>query len=370
MSALQATVRNTSSGVLRFSFLPPHGVTLQPNETYSWFGTITDVGTSAGPEVSSRARAFRAFQFCLDNSLLAIIEAGSQLSGQEVALGNFPVGGVIGTASATVDIAAGISIAQTTAGQTLTLPPPSDTAASRIVIVSNTGSAAVTLHGSSLPPGQSSIAIWNAVDESWRMIATGASTSSDGVFFTNEPPVGPGGLGQATFVLSGDYEGFLYVHDGAAWVYQTQYRVPVFTVEPEPTLQRVIDIAAAISGEFYVDYASGGSLFRYRIFDTGIVEGPMSGGSGSFVFPPDAVGSLRNDGSGNLSWQDANRQYTHTQVTPSSTWNVNHGLNAQVDSVNIYVGGQLVGADVEIVDLNNLTITFAAAEVGIAVVET
>jgi hypothetical protein len=370
MSALQTTVRNTSAGELRFSFLPPHGVILQPNETYSWLGTLADVGAAAGPETGSRARAFRAFQFCLDNNLLTLLDSGTTPAGVEVSLGDFPTGGVIGTAADTIDTAAGIGIAQTTPGQSLTLPAPSDLSASRIVAVSNTGTTAFSLEGALIGVGQSSLAIWSATDSEWRMVSAG-SGAAGGAFFTSDIPVGPGEVGQITFVVAGDYEGFLYVHDGADWVYQTQYRVPVFTVEPEPTLQRVIDIAAELPfGEFYVDYAESGTLSRYRIFANGIVEGPMTGGGGSLDLPPDALGNLRNDGSGNLSWQDANRQYTHTQATPSAVWNVNHNLNSQVDSVNIYVGGQLVGADVTIVDLDNLTITFAAPEVGIAIVET
>jgi hypothetical protein len=173
MSTLQTTVRNVSSGALRFSFLPPHGIILQPNETYTWLGTLGDVGASAGHETGSRARAFRAFQYCLDNNLLELFDNVASMSGTEVTLGDFIVGGVVGSAATTVDVATGISIAQITPGQTLLLPPPSDTTITRVVAISNTGAAEFSMHGASIGAGESGVAVWNVADAEWRLVAAG-----------------------------------------------------------------------------------------------------------------------------------------------------------------------------------------------------
>lgn len=62
-------------------------------------------------------------------------------------------------------------------------------------------------------------------------------------------------------------------------------------------------------------------------------------------------------------------QYTHTQAVPALTWNVSHNLNGIIDSVNIYVGGQKVTANINIEDANNLTISFGIARVGYAIIE-
>ena len=74
-------------------------------------------------------------------------------------------GGDIGTAAATVDVATSFNVNQTTASQTLTLPDPTDTAAGRIVFVSNVGSASFTMYGDAIAAGGSSTFIWNGT--SW-----------------------------------------------------------------------------------------------------------------------------------------------------------------------------------------------------------
>lgn len=61
-------------------------------------------------------------------------------------LGNFPVGGVIGTAPNTVDIANSFQITQTTAGQILSLPVPSVPDDGVLVDIINNGTASFTMH--------------------------------------------------------------------------------------------------------------------------------------------------------------------------------------------------------------------------------
>jgi hypothetical protein len=73
MNELRTTVKNISGTALRFSFLPPHGVLLEPGETYSWTGNLTDIGGAAGQEPASRSRAHRALQSSLDSGLLEVI---------------------------------------------------------------------------------------------------------------------------------------------------------------------------------------------------------------------------------------------------------------------------------------------------------
>lgn len=73
MNELRTTVKNISGTALRFSFLPPHGVQLEPDETYSWTGNLTDIGGAAGQEPASRSRAYKAMQNALTTGLLEVI---------------------------------------------------------------------------------------------------------------------------------------------------------------------------------------------------------------------------------------------------------------------------------------------------------
>ncbi len=98
-----------------------------------------------------------------------------------LALSNFAGGGSIGTAATTVDIYTSISVAQTTAGQTLTLPTPTtNTTYGRLLYISNIGTTSFTLLGSAVSVGQSATVIWSNTNggASWQYSvgATGSTT--------------------------------------------------------------------------------------------------------------------------------------------------------------------------------------------------
>ncbi len=101
--------------------------------------------------------------------------AGATLFGA-TAIGNIAGGGNIGSAAATVDVATTFDVNQTTAGQTLTLPAPTNTASGRIVYVNNVGSTNFTMYGETIETGSSSTFIWNG--SSW---TTSVSFSNTGV---------------------------------------------------------------------------------------------------------------------------------------------------------------------------------------------
>jgi hypothetical protein len=86
-----------------------------------------------------------------------------------LALGNFAAGGSIGAAADTVDKFACIQIAQTTAGQTVTIPSPTITTAGRLCILQNTGSQSVTAVGAAIAAGAAAIITWNGA--AWARVA-------------------------------------------------------------------------------------------------------------------------------------------------------------------------------------------------------
>lgn len=77
------------------------------------------------------------------------------------AVGNFASGGSVGLAPATVDANAVLTVAQTTASQTLTLPAPTAAASVRKLLVANIGSASFTMYGSAIAAGATHSYLWN-----------------------------------------------------------------------------------------------------------------------------------------------------------------------------------------------------------------
>lgn len=91
-----------------------------------------------------------------------------------LALGNFATGGAIGTAAATVDAYTVITINQTTSGQTLTIPTPTNAAAGHVLYISNIGSTSFTLLSAPLNTGATATLVWNG--SAWTF--SGADASS------------------------------------------------------------------------------------------------------------------------------------------------------------------------------------------------
>jgi fibronectin-binding autotransporter adhesin len=102
-------------------------------------------------------------------------------------LGDFPTGGSIGLASATVDVSTTLTLTQTTAGQTITIPSPTSAAAGRLVYLTNRGSASVVISNLSLnlSGGNTTTMLWNGI--AW----TAAGTSSNGNYIINGTTVQP-----------------------------------------------------------------------------------------------------------------------------------------------------------------------------------
>jgi len=90
----------------------------------------------------------------------ALINNGSTTNTVD-ALTNFATGGSIGTAATTVDIYTSISIAQTTGGQTITIPnPTASTTYGKLLYISNIGSQPFGLLTATLNPGSTATLVW------------------------------------------------------------------------------------------------------------------------------------------------------------------------------------------------------------------
>lgn len=93
-------------------------------------------------------------------------------------------GGTLGgglAASASVDVYTSISIAQTTASQTITLPTPTaSTSYGRILYISNVGTTSFTMLGTTVSPGSSITVLWSNTNggASWQIVSNGSSANS------------------------------------------------------------------------------------------------------------------------------------------------------------------------------------------------
>lgn len=103
--------------------------------------------------------------------------------GKTYAISDLPTGGVIGLANVSVDNARQINITQTTAGQSLTLPSPTESSVSFHTAVANTGTASFVILGLKVPVNSVAFIAWNSITSLWTthdMIMGGATNSLAG----------------------------------------------------------------------------------------------------------------------------------------------------------------------------------------------
>ena len=98
-----------------------------------------------------------------------VAATGALSLGNTVAVTNKASGGTIGTAAATVDVARIITLNQTTAGQTVTIPDPTATTVVRDLYFINIGSQSVTVLGAALAAGIPRHAVWTGT--AWKTVA-------------------------------------------------------------------------------------------------------------------------------------------------------------------------------------------------------
>ena len=157
---------NTFTGVNTFSSA---GTALQVTNNASIGGTlgVTGLTTATGGLTTGNNSLFTNGGATLNNTLAI---GNKDYSGS----GNT---GTIGTAATTVDIYTNFTIAQTTAGQTLTIPSPTSTTTGRLIYITNIGSAGYTMAGAVVSPGVTMQFVWNSTTSSWSLVTSGVSGS-------------------------------------------------------------------------------------------------------------------------------------------------------------------------------------------------
>ena len=141
-------------------------------------------------------------------------------SSAPLTIANLPTGGVIGTAAATVDINSVALINQTTAGQTFTLPTPTNATLGQTFIVVANSTASIICYGNTIPAGSGGSFLWNG--SAW--VSVGISSSSGGTGTGSAQFYGLNLINQELILTTGagsynasDYADYLIAPDGIVW---------------------------------------------------------------------------------------------------------------------------------------------------------
>ena len=144
-------------------------------------------------------------------------------SSAPLTIANLPTGGVIGTAAATVDINSVALINQTTAGQTFTLPTPTNATLGQTFIVGAIGTASIICYGNTIPAGSGGSFLWNG--SAW--VSVGISSSSGGTGTGSAQFYGLNLINQELILTTGagsynasDYADYLIAPDGIVWSFE------------------------------------------------------------------------------------------------------------------------------------------------------
>jgi hypothetical protein len=165
----------TGAGAVGVSSGAASALTITSNAASTWStstgnltvdaGAALNLGTSSATSLSIGKSTTTA---TVNGALALGASAGSgallnngATTNTELAKGDFATGGSIGSAATTVDIYTYISVAQTTTGQSLTIPTPTaSTTYGKLLYLSNIGTASFTLLGSTLAPGSTATLVW------------------------------------------------------------------------------------------------------------------------------------------------------------------------------------------------------------------
>jgi hypothetical protein len=162
---LTANALTTGSGLTLTSsstgFASSKGLLYVGNTSTATAGTVARVqsNSTAGSGLTVLANGNVGIGIATPKATLQ--NTGSTIIGGTLAINDVAGGGAIGANTATVDIYTIFKCTQTTTGQTLTLPTPSDATPGHSVTVINEGSASFTLLGNTVIPGASVSAIWD-----------------------------------------------------------------------------------------------------------------------------------------------------------------------------------------------------------------
>ena len=131
----------------------------------------------------------------------------------------------------------------------------------------------------------------------------------------------------------------------------------------------VVDfMESMVSGEVLIQKTSNSNFFAYYklvSFDQDVSEPKFYNAVLSFVSGNGAIEEDDDYFVSLLQFEDAgDKNYVHSQNVAATTWSVQHNLGKFASATSVLSTNQTGYGDVNYIDKNNLTITFASAETG------
>lgn len=245
-------------------------------------------------------------------------------------LGNFPAGGVIGTAPNTVDIASSFQITQTTAGQTLSLPVPSVPDNGVLVDIINNGTASFIMHGATVAINSHTFFILN--NGVW--IAQSLPTVTNNDFWRS------GAIGTPTLLADGNVDMTKAIwHQGGAYVGSG---VPtVVNAEATQILTGSTDILNAIAPTQLLTNAIAlpEKVFRMtRLGSNGIVESEVA----EFRLGHNSVSTTTSTCRFDLVLSNGALGAAPSQVVQTWLHNGNTGIGVSNPLNNLHIGPSFI----------------------------
>ncbi len=173
----------TAAGTYNLALLNGNGTqTFTGLNTFSAAGTALTVTNNASIGGTLGVTGLTTATGGLTTGTGSTLTVGGATLNNTLAIGNLNYTGTgntgsIGSAASTVDIYTNITIAQTTAGQTLTIPAPTTSTSGRVIYITNIGSAGYTMAGAVVSPGVTMQFVWNNTTSSWSLVTSGVSGS-------------------------------------------------------------------------------------------------------------------------------------------------------------------------------------------------
>lgn len=131
----------------------------------------------------------------------------------------------------------------------------------------------------------------------------------------------------------------------------------------------VVDfIQSMIGGTIIIQKASNSNFFAYYklvSFEQDLTEKSFYNASLTFISGNGAIEEDDDYFVSLLQFEDAgDKNYVHSQNVAATTWSVQHNLGKFASATSVLSTNQIGYGDVNYIDKNNLTITFASAETG------
>ena len=226
----------------------------------------------------------------LTNKLLGLANTGS--SSAPLTIANLASGGVIGTAVNTVDINNVFLINQTTAGQTITFPNPTNTTLSQVITIKANSTASLIAYGNTISAGGSNSFLWNG--SAWSSIgSSGSSPSGSSTSYMT-------GFNADTYASNagvGDHIKFETVHTSNGSDITLDRSTPYTTWLNFPSVGRITLKAGktySLWGSLNNAVSTGYGTHRWVNADTGVAISLISGGAapGSYLNRHPGVGAF------------------------------------------------------------------------------